>query len=138
MSFALSALGVLTVIAVIIILFRRNRLLQTLRAAHQEQETERQFQVEAKAERSRRIDIWAMRDQWSEAVCLLLDSRQVTPGMTAEMVKASLGEPSGIDQQQITGTGGKTERWIYGKAFQYAKYIHFTDSRVSKVTGQTS
>lgn len=104
------------------------RLYKLTREDNQEQEAERLYQVDAKTERTRRIVIWAKRDEWTEAVCQLLDNRQIFEGMTSQMVEASWGSPSSIDRKTV-----HTERWVYGDTFQYAKYILFTDNKVTRV-----
>lgn len=71
-------------------------------------------------------------DGWSEEACLLLLKRNIGLGMTAEMVRASLGEPDTVDNRDISARGEKY-RWIYGVPRHGAAYIWFKDDKVVRV-----
>jgi hypothetical protein len=132
MSDFMSVVILLIVIAFIagavILLATLVRHYKLMREDNHEQEVERLYQVGAKTERTRRIAIWSKRDEWGEAMCQLLDNRQIFEGMTSQMVQASWGSPSSIDRKT-----SNTERWVYDDPFQYDKYILFIDNKVSKV-----
>ena len=52
--------------------------------------------------------------------------------MTDKMVKLSLGEPTSIDNREISDRGEKF-RWIYGIPRKGAAYIWFKDCVVTKI-----
>jgi len=71
-------------------------------------------------------------DDWGEETCLQLLKRSIGTGMSAEMVKASLGEADKIDNQDVSASGRKY-RWIYGVPRHGAAYIWFKDDKVVRI-----
>jgi type II secretory pathway pseudopilin PulG len=71
-------------------------------------------------------------DEWGHETCLPLLKRSIGIGMTAEMVKASLGEPDTIDNRDVSASGEKY-RWIYGVPRHGATYIWFKDDEVVRI-----
>ena len=71
-------------------------------------------------------------DEWKSENCKDLLQRKISLGMTDEMVRLSLGEPTSIDSTEIN-VRGKKFRWIYGIPRKGAAYIWFKDGVVTKV-----
>lgn len=55
---------------------------------------------------------------WSQHDCELVAAGKVTLGMTADMVRASWGEPRDINRS--VGSWGVHEQWVY-----YSTYMYF-------------
>jgi hypothetical protein len=70
-------------------------------------------------------------DQWGEDICQLLIERRICLGMTDDMLRLALGEPTTIDQEEVSERGEKF-RWIYGVPRRGATYIWFRDGKVTK------
>ena len=70
--------------------------------------------------------------EWGQGTCLLLLRKQIGLGMSADMVRASLGEPDALDNEDITKSGRKY-RWIYGVPRHGAAYIWFKNDEVVRI-----
>jgi len=70
-------------------------------------------------------------DQWGEDICQLLIERRICLSMTDDMLRLALGEPTTIDQEEVSERGEKF-RWIYGVPRRGATYIWFRDGKVTK------
>ncbi|VAW42892.1 hypothetical protein MNBD_CHLOROFLEXI01-2192 [hydrothermal vent metagenome] len=70
--------------------------------------------------------------KWGEEMCQSLIQKKVALGMTDEMVRLSLGEPTNIDNREISDKGEKF-RWIYGIPRRGTAYIWFKDGVVTKI-----
>lgn len=70
--------------------------------------------------------------EWGHSTCNLLLQKSIGVGMTADMVRASLGEPHTVDNREVTKTSEKY-RWIYGVPRHGAVYIWFKDHQVVRI-----
>lgn len=85
-------------------------------------------------ESTERVDkIWGYRGQWGEPICRQLINREVTEGMTPEMVRLAWGEPKAIEQR---ATGG--EQWVYdtNSSDQTEHYAILKEGRVIQAKNQ--
>ena len=69
---------------------------------------------------------------WGIETCQDLIQKKIGLGMTDKMVRLSLGEPTDIDNREISEKGEKF-RWIYGIPRRGAAYIWFKDGVVIKI-----
>lgn len=92
------------------------------------------------AEQTARIDnIWAKRDAWGEKRCRQLMQRDLSPGLTEEMVRLAWGEPHAIRAEVAEGSSD-TAIWEYESTPPLQKprhsAVHFKDGQVVSWTGQ--
>ena len=71
--------------------------------------------------------------EWGDYFTQVVTEKSLVPDMTPIMVQLSWGRPNAIDQQQITKTGINKERWVYGIPRRGARYIFFTNGKVTKI-----
>jgi hypothetical protein len=71
-------------------------------------------------------------NEFGKEVCQKLLQKTLSIGMTDEMVMLALGQPSSVDNREISERGEKF-RWIYGTPRQGAAYIWFKDGKVVKI-----
>jgi hypothetical protein len=64
-----------------------------------------------------------------------LIAKKVGIGFTADLVRLAWGEPTKVDQQEITAKGISKERWVYGvgRAGRPASYLFFKNGEVDKI-----
>ncbi len=84
-------------------------------------------------EEERRAKILEHESTWGKSICESIISRKIGIDMTQEMVKLAWGQPSDIDQKEISKTGKSKERWVYGIPRRGANYVWFADGKVSKI-----
>lgn len=78
------------------------------------------------------VEIMKQIDTFRVETCRNLIERKILLGMTDEMVRLSLGEPTNIDNKEISAQGEKF-RWIYGIPRRGATYISFKDGKVTNI-----
>src|SRR5689334_15740641 len=78
-------------------------------------------------EERRKAAVLKNRVTWGDEVCKAIIAKKVAPHMTPEMVILAWGEPSSIDQKEITARGKTKERWVYGTPRRGANYVYFKD-----------
>lgn len=71
--------------------------------------------------------------EWGDYFTQVVTEKSLVPDMTPIMVQLSWARPNAIYQQQITKTGINKERWVYGIPRRGARYIYFTNGKVSKI-----
>ena len=71
-------------------------------------------------------------DEFGAETCQNLLQQKIGIGYTDEMVRLSLGEPTSVDNKEITEKWEKF-RWIFGVPRQGAVYIWFKDGKVTKI-----
>lgn len=81
---------------------------------------------------TRTTEIMNKLQDWGQDTCQNLLQQRIGIGMTAEMVRLAVGEPTSIDQKVITEKEQKY-RWVYGIPRQGATYIWFRDGKVAKL-----
>ncbi len=86
----------------------------------------------AKQEKARQKEIMSHIDEWTPRICNMLVNKQITLDMTQTQVTLSWGKPSYADQKEITKKGVKI-RWVYGTPRQGARYVWFSNARVTKI-----
>lgn len=75
--------------------------------------------------------------QWPEETVRKLASRQIEPGMTREMVRASLGKPDRVSEEGREEVWGYAV-WVVTYSSQYQKlvyFVHFKEGRVTRTVG---
>ena len=70
--------------------------------------------------------------EWGKETCINLLQKIIGIGMSADMVRLSLGEPTTIDQRDVSSKGEKY-RWIYGVPRHGAAYIWLQDDKVKRI-----
>jgi hypothetical protein len=83
-------------------------------------------------ETKRKEAIKAKEGVWGKTTCESLIAREIGLDMTQEMIQLSWGRPSNVDQKEVTRKNIK-ERWVYGQPRKGARYVWFTDGKVSKI-----
>lgn len=78
------------------------------------------------------VGIMKQIDTFRVETCRNLIERKILLGMTDEMVRLSLGEPTSIDNKEVYAQGEKF-RWIYGIPRMGATYISFKDGIVTNI-----
>jgi len=78
------------------------------------------------------IEIMKQIDTFKVETCRNLVERRILLGMTDEMVRLSLGEPTSIDNKEVSAQSEKF-RWIYGYPRRGATYISFKDGKVTNI-----
>jgi len=68
---------------------------------------------------------------WGEEFCKVVLKMDIVPDMTEDMVKLSIGEPTAIDNEQITRQG-ENLRFIYKDSHGVTSYIWFKDGKVTR------
>jgi hypothetical protein len=71
-------------------------------------------------------------EEWGPEMCLMLLEKRLALDMHADMVRAALGEPTTIDNREISRSG-KKYRWVYGIPRQNATYIWFKNDQVERI-----
>jgi hypothetical protein len=77
-------------------------------------------------------DIMSHLDEWGQDTCKDLLQRNIGIGMSVDMVRLSLGEPTTIDNRDVSAKGEKY-RYIYGVPRHGAAYIWFKDGEVTRI-----
>jgi hypothetical protein len=77
--------------------------------------------------------VWAKRTEWGEATCRRIIDRQVTAGMSPEMVTLAWGQPSRVEPQP---GGGEVWRFEPGKKGQPGGEVTFREGVVAEASGQ--
>lgn len=89
--------------------------------------------LERKKKEEKRIDeINRHKGEWGYEICKMIINKEIAIDMNEDMVRLAWGEPTTIEQKEITKTGLKT-RWIYGVPRHGAKYISFKNGIVTKI-----
>jgi hypothetical protein len=72
--------------------------------------------------------------EWPEEIREKIKQRKVGLGMTTEMVIMSWGNPTKIDNKEVS-KHGSNERWVYGfpRPGRPAQYLWFENGKVSKM-----
>jgi hypothetical protein len=82
--------------------------------------------------KTRTTDILNRLHKWGEETCKDLLTHRLSIGNTVEMVALSLGQPTDIDNKELTAKSNKF-RYVYGAPRQGAVYIWFKDGKVVKI-----
>lgn len=69
---------------------------------------------------------------WGWAFSRAVTKKEIRLDMNKEMVLLSWGNPSSVDSIEIT-QDGRSERWVYGKKRNKAKYVYFSKGKVYKI-----
>ena len=85
-----------------------------------------------KSKNNRITKIMSYQDEWGDEICMMISNRQIGLGMTEEMVKMAWGKPTHIEDKELTQNRYIT-RWIYGQPRKGAKYVWFTNGKITKV-----
>jgi len=85
-----------------------------------------------KQENERKAKILWYRGQWPEDIIEALLNKQVKIGMTMQMVRLGWGNPTTIEEKEITKTAQKI-RWVYGEPRRGARYLWFTNDELTKI-----
>ena len=75
--------------------------------------------------------------QWPEETVRKLASKQIEPGMTQEMVRASLGKPDRVSEEGGEEVWGYAV-WVVTYSSQYQKlvcFFHFKNGMVTRTVG---
>ncbi len=80
----------------------------------------------------RTIEIMNRLREWGHDISKDLLKRRISVGMTADMVRIAVGEPTSVDNKELT-TKDEKYRYVYGVSRQGATYIWFKNGRVTKV-----
>lgn len=86
----------------------------------------------AKREAARRAEVHSHKDEWPEAIIDSVLNKQITIGMTGQMARLAWGNPSEVQNKETTSTSSKI-RWVYGTPRKGARYLWFTDDKVTKI-----
>lgn len=87
-----------------------------------------------KAEEERQTRIYARSDEWGKENCAALIRKSIDIDMTPEMVRLGWGKPNYIEEKSRTSRTVKV-RWTYGEPRKGARYVWFTNDKVSKIEG---
>ncbi|GAB4425206.1 MAG: hypothetical protein Kow0031_04700 [Anaerolineae bacterium] len=77
--------------------------------------------------------VWAKRTEWGEATCRRIINRQVTAGMSPEMVTLAWGQPSRVEPQP---GGGEVWRFEAAQTGQPGGEVVFRQGVVAEASGQ--
>jgi hypothetical protein len=100
-------------------------------------ENQKQRKAEEEAEANRLIEIEKIAPRIGKQLAISLRNREVSIGMPPELVKLAWGEPTKIDNREVTKNGLVKQRWVYGiaKAGKPARYVFFKNEEVEKIQG---
>ncbi len=91
-------------------------------------------QAAKKAEEARQEKIYARSDEWGKEICAALIRKQIDMDMIPEMVRLAWGKPNYTEEKSRTSKTVKV-RWTYGEPRKNARYVWFTNDKVSKIEG---
>ena len=69
---------------------------------------------------------------WGQELCLDLLRSNVGIGVNEEMIRASLGEPNTVDNEDVS-TSSIAYRWVYRSPGRGPIYIWFRDDKVDRI-----
>lgn len=80
--------------------------------------------------------IKAHESEWGTDICNQLLDKTIDVGMTWQMVALGWGKPNITRKMERTETRRKV-RWVYGRPRVNARYVWFTNGKVTKIEGGT-
>jgi hypothetical protein len=86
---------------------------------------------EAYDDGKRKSRIMAHKKEWGRDICNIVIAKNVELGMTMEMVKLAWGTPAETSSE--TTLKADKNRWVYGEKRVNARYVYFTDGRVTQI-----
>jgi hypothetical protein len=114
---------------------REKRRREAIAQEEREQEEKRLQELQAELEeleRRRVQEILSYSGEWGDDTCQKVVEKKISLGMTSEMVKLAVGEPTSIDNKVITERD-ENFRWVYGTPRYGATYVWFRDGKVTKI-----
>lgn len=102
---------------------------------YHERKKERNRIIQAEANRLQRVD--DIRHKVNPNDYKALKERRVVIGWDMEFTRLSWGQPTKVDQREVTAKGLTKERWVYGtpRRGKPAQYVYFKNGKVDKLKG---
>ncbi|MBI3240840.1 MAG: hypothetical protein HYZ49_00905 [Chloroflexi bacterium] len=82
--------------------------------------------------RQRATRIKDIESKFGTEFAALIRKKQIAVGMTKEMVALSWGNPTVVDDKEVTAENIK-ERWVYGAQRGNQRYVWFTSDKVTRI-----